>query len=176
MEPPPATPPRHIARSSLHTTDGGNAMAHAHVPSPHAMRGHLLERPSPARIAAITGVIALHATALMLLMMPMAAPEPAAAREDVFPIVLVPPPTIVQPPPPPPPRPERRTTFPRLIEIATPQPPILVEESSDPAPSIDTPDIEETIVAPPIETGPIAAAKLDYAFAPPPPYPNDARR
>ena len=39
-----------------------------------------------------------------------------------------------------------------------------------------SPDIEETTVAPPIETGPIAAAKLDYAFAPPPPYPNDARR
>lgn len=151
-------------------------MVHAHVPSPHAMRGQLLERPSPARIAAFTGVIALHATALFLLMMPMAAPEPAAAREEVIPIVLAPPPKIVEPPPPPPTPPVRRTAIPRTVEIATPRPPILVEESSDPAPPVDTPDIEETIVAPPIETGPIAAAKLDYAFAPPPPYPNDARR
>ena len=43
-------------------------MAHATLRSfPHAQLGVLHERPSPARIAAISAVIALHAAALLLL-------------------------------------------------------------------------------------------------------------
>ena len=65
-------------------------MVHAPVHAmPHAQLGFLRERPSAARIAAFTGVIALHAAALALLMLPMAAPEPGPAKLETIPIAWV---------------------------------------------------------------------------------------
>lgn len=155
-------------------------MVHALHAGPHAQSGfHLRERPNPARIAAYASVIALHAAALALLLMPMAAPEPAPAREHAIEAIFIrpkPPELIpIAPPQPQPPRqqPPRVTT--RPVVQTPPQPPVLVEEG-EAFTAIDTPPAEEVAYIEPIETGPLAMERLEYASAPPPPYPPEAER
>jgi len=153
-------------------------MVHAPVHAmPHAQLGFLRERPSAARIAAFTGVIALHAAALALLMLPMAAPEPGPAKLETIPISWVLPkkPLIIPiaPTPDPPRTPQRVTT--RPVAPTPPQPPVLVEEG-EAAPPIDVPPAEEVTYIEPADTGPLAMERLDYASAPPPPYPPEAAR
>ena len=154
-------------------------MVHAPVHAgPHAQMGFLRERPNPARIAAYASVIALHVAALALLLMPMAAPEPTAADIDVIPTIWVPPkkPLVVPiaPPQPTPPQQHTRVTT-RPVPVTPPQPPVLVEEG-EAAPPIDVPFVEEVTVVPPADTGPLAMERLEYASAPPPPYPPEAER
>jgi periplasmic protein TonB len=152
-------------------------MVHAHIPAPYEQLGQLLERPSPARITAFSGVIALHAAALVLLMLPMAAPEPTPLRDEpatpYTPVIKREP--LVVPVAPTPPTPPRNTVTTRRVETTPPQPPILVEDGAEAAPPIDQPVVEETTIAP-IDTGPVPMERLDYASAPPPPYPPDALR
>jgi protein TonB len=137
----------------------------------------LFERPSPARITAISGVIALHAAAFLLLMMPMAAHESSAPREETT--------TFIQPirrekpleVPVRPPEDTRRTTptITRPVTTTPPQPPVVIAEGEEVAPPIG-PVVVETPVTPAVDTGPIAVERLEYAMAPPPPYPPEAAR
>jgi protein TonB len=52
---------------------------------------------------------------------------------------------------------------------------VLVEEG-EAAPPIDVPPSEEVTYIAPVDTGPLAMERLDYASAPPPPYPPEAAR
>lgn len=154
-------------------------MVHTSIHAPRLQAGlHLAERPSPARIAAYSGVIAIHAAALSLLLMPMAAPVLPQAHESI-PITWVLPRRIevipVAPPRQDPPRAEVR----RLVR---PQPhvqppaadvPVLADRgeqaSTDPGP-VDLP-------GPGLSAQPaIAAVRLEYADAPAPAYPREALR
>lgn len=154
-------------------------MAHTLTHAPRTQAGlYLPERPSPARIAAYSGVIAIHAAALMLLLMPMAAPVPKPAREETvtYRPVLKPKPIEV-----PIERPKPDETRPQVRRIATVQPrieappvdvPILVEQG-DPAPP-DAGDAEAPVDV--IEAPSVAAVRLEYADAPPPAYPREPLR
>lgn len=151
-------------------------MAHAHVLP--AFPGHGFEqRPSPARITAFSGVIALHAAAFVLLMLPMTEYVPVPPREEVvypdLPREIRP--LIPDPPPPQPPqRPAQRTPT-RTLAPTPPQPPVVVDEGADVAPP-PGPDVDDNIVPPVVDTGPVALERLEYASAPPPPYPREAAR
>jgi len=151
-------------------------MVHAHV-RPALQQGQLFERPSPARITAISGVIALHAAAFVLLLMPMAAPEPAPAQEVTVPIIPVrrTPPILPINPPPPTPRPHRPTTTRTVAPTPPQQPPVVVDEGPVVAPPIG-PLVDETPVEAVVDTGPVNLERLEYASAPPPPYPPEAAR
>lgn len=150
---------------------------HAHaLPAFPAFR--LPQHLSSARITALSGVIALHAVAFALLLMPMRAFDPAPKVSEplvVFPDRIVRP--VVPTPPPPDPRPVPPRTPTRTLAPTPPQPPILVDSGPDiappPGPIVDTID---TIVPPVVEPGPIAVERLQYASAPPPPYPPEASR
>jgi protein TonB len=145
----------------------------------HAQSGQLAERPSPARITAFSGVIALHAAAFLLLLMPTTAPEPVAKDSEPTPIIFIRDKIIPVVPPPPEEirRPTRVTT--RAVPAPTPPAPVLVEDSPVAEPYIESPPIAEEIsVVPPIpDTTPLQGARLEYASAPPPTYPvAEARR
>lgn len=157
-------------------------MSHTIAPSLPRRRtqaGHLLERPSPARITAIAGVIALHAAAFVLLLMPMAPPQALPTPDIEIPYVLIEKKETkpVEPPPKPIERITHTTTTPR--EVHTEQPPVVDPVGEDIAPPYDpTPDTAIVIETPPTVPGPIRADSLEYANAPPPPYPRNemARR
>jgi protein TonB len=152
-------------------------MVHAHV-RPALQQGQLLERPSPARITAISGVIALHAAAFVLLMMPMAAPEPPAVREEttIYPDLPKRDPIRPKPveKPKDPVKPHTRTVT-RDVAPTPPQPPVVDAVGPDVAPPIG-PVVDETPVEAVIDTGPVNLERLEYASAPPPPYPPEAAR
>jgi protein TonB len=61
------------------------------------------------------------------------------------------------------------------VQATPPQPPVLVEDGAEIAPQIDAPVVEETTIAP-IDTGPMSLERLEYASAPPPAYPPEAKR
>ena len=154
-------------------------MAHMLTHAPRTQAGlYLPERPNPARIAAYSGVIAIHAAALMLLLMPMAAPVPKPARDEPVPYhpIVKPKPLEVpverQKPDKPQQRVQRIATVQPRIETPPVDVPILVEEGEqappDTGPVIDTPDV--------IEPGPVAAVRLEYANAPAPAYPREELR
>lgn len=154
-------------------------MAHMLTHAPRTQAGlYLPERPNPARIAAYSGVIAIHAAALMLLLMPMAAPVSKPARDEPVPYtpIVKPKPLEVpierQKPDKPQQRVQRIATVQPRIETPPVDVPILVEEGEqappDTGPVIDTPDV--------IEPGPVAAVRLEYASAPPPAYPREELR
>lgn len=151
-------------------------MAHAHVLP--AFSGHWTrERPSPARITAFSGVIALHIAAFVLLMLPMQSHVPMPEAEDivVLPDFLARRP--LPPPPSPPPRDPPRNvprTITRTVAPTPPQPPIVIAEGPDVAPP-PGPVIDD-VIPPIVETGPVAVERLEYASAPPPPYPPEAAR
>jgi protein TonB len=140
--------------------------------------GVLRERPSPARIAAYAAVIALHAAAIVLLLMPVAPPDRTASEIEVIqPIWLKPNVKPVEPPPLPPPPDRRRLprdTTPRNVVIPVEQPPIVIDEGPDVAPPPDPNPDTATRIESVEPVGPIAAGSLDYVIASPPPYPREA--
>ena len=153
-------------------------MAYALTHAPRSQAGsHLVERPSPARIAALSGMIAIHVVALMLLLMPMAAPIKAPGEEAVPVIWTVP--KKVEIVPIDKPKPDR--SRPRVERIARAQPridapvdvPIVVEHGEQAPPDVGpVVDVGPDVVDPPA----IAALRLEYANAPAPAYPRDALR
>ena len=154
-------------------------MVHAHVhPALHAQGAFLFERPSPSRITAISIVVALHAAAFVLLLMPMATPEAPQPRvETVIDILPIRRPEKLEVLPPPP-KPERQTRLRNPVRTPAPtppQPPIVIVEGADVAPP-PGPVVDEVPVTPIIDTGPVAMERLEYASAPPPPYPPEAMR
>jgi protein TonB len=154
-------------------------MSHMLAHAPRTQAGlYLPERPSPARIAAYSGVIAIHAAALMLLLMPMAAPVPKPARDEPVPYTPV---VKTKPIEIPVERPRPDRPQPRVEKIAPVQPriealtidvPILVEEGEQAPPDSgavgDTHDV--------VEPAPVAAVRLEYANAPAPAYPREELR
>jgi protein TonB len=131
------------------------------------------------RIAGNTLVVALHALAFAVLMMPAAwEPPPAPMREVVVPVIVTPPETITETTPPPPikkpeeVRPRQETP----TRIVTESPPVdttpVFAEGTELAPP-------ETDAGPPVETydpGPPAAVTLALDVHPSPRYPRASLR
>lgn len=133
------------------------------------------------RILAISFAMAVHALALLVLLLPLTsppipeirnAPEPERwVVERVVPVVPLPPLPVQPPLAPAPPRPQ-----PANVQRTPPvQAPAIVDQGSlpaDPGAAIaGPPDI-----APPWDGQPLQGAQLRYAVAPPPAYPRDAVR
>lgn len=137
----------------------------------------------PGRVTAGAGAIALNVALLMLLMVPIAAPviEDVAKQDDVIIIERREP---VPPPPPPPVEVEVRQATREPTVTPTPQPPTQppTDTTDDPqegdivVPPGDTHAIERPAeIVPPADDGrPMEGAHLEYASAPPPPYPREA--
>lgn len=154
-------------------------MAHMLTHAPRNQAGlYLPERPSPARIAAYSGVIAIHATALMLLLMPMAAPVPKPVGEDTVPYreVVKPKPIEVpiekQEPDKPEPQVQKIASMQPRIEAPPADVPVLVEHGEQ-APPDSGPVVD---AAPDVVEPSIAAVRLEYANAPAPAYPREELR
>lgn len=152
-------------------------MLHALAHSPRLQAGQLQERPSPSRIAAFSGAIAVNVIALLLLLMPMTAPQPAAfpdADPSFAWIVpdkqpeLVP---VVSPPQAPPQKIQPAMRSQPQANIAAAIDPVIVDQGSE----METP-VETSAESGPVEpvSGPVAAVRLEYAAAPAPAYPRDA--
>jgi periplasmic protein TonB len=155
-------------------------MVHTLAHTPRLQAGYLQERPNAARIAAMSGAIAVNAIALLLLLMPMSAPLPIAVDEPID--VYFPKPEEKKPEIVPVERTQKPTVKPetsvrpqpRLTVAPTPTEEVVVDHGSVPVvPSTDT-GSESITVEPP--SGPIAAVRLEYADAPRPAYPRDALR
>ena len=134
--------------------------------------------PSPARIAGVAGAIALNAALFMLLLAPMGSDvPPLPPDDDPIAIQILEP---LEPPPPPPP-------IPVPVTPPTPVPPVArntVVEPVEPSPVVfDHSSVMDLPALPPAEPAAVAAAaqaapapvtgvRLEYASAPPPPYPR----
>ncbi len=138
-------------------------------------------RPEVARILAMAAAIGVHALAFLLLLIPMTTPRPEAnAVEPQPPWVQE---IKITPPPLPPIVPVRRIqplqpqVQPRVVpQITAPAvAPVIVENGSVAAdPIADSPP---SIADIPLNPGiPLAGVQLEYATAPPPPYPPIAAR
>ncbi|MBE2292784.1 MAG: energy transducer TonB [Xanthomonadales bacterium] len=141
-------------------------------------------RLEPQRILAISFAIAVHALALLVLLLPLTqaslpqarnTPEPERWQvPERIPVTPIPPQPVLQPPlqptqPHPQPAPAQRPApvpAPAVIDQGT--------QFADPAPdtatAIGPPDLA------PAAGPPLQGAHLRYAIAPPPPYPRDAIR
>lgn len=150
---------------------------------PHAQAAALhqaIARIQPSRIFGIAGAITLNAAALMLLLVPVSAPMPAAPKEET---IFFDDTRKVEPPPPIPeevpvtrPQPTRNTT-PVPIKPPVQQPvfneDVIVPDGSEYVPPNNTeptPDIGPTLPNP----GPLPSTRLEYASAPAPTYPREA--
>jgi protein TonB len=138
----------------------------------------------PGRITAGAGAIALNALLLMLLLVPIAAPPMLDETTEPPYVPIVP----IAPPPPPPPieevpvrNPITKEASPReVIPQTVPQPPM--DTTDDPQPGdLVVPPAEPAVVqgdagpvGPPDDGQPMEGAHLEYAAAPPPPYPREA--
>ncbi len=136
------------------------------------------------RILAIAAAIALHVFALLLLLMPMAAPQiaPAAAPKPVIrwierekpvepitvPIAKEQPVTETKPQPSPVVRPRETTPITDT--------PVIVDGGTEPAVIAQVSDGAADAVGPVIPSGPIAASHLEYISAPAPRYPPELAR
>lgn len=154
-------------------------MVHTLAHSPRFQAGYLKERPNAARIAAMSGAIAVNAIALLLLLMPMSAPLPVTVDEPPIEVYLPP---------------EKKI---EVVEVdKTEKPPIHKPEATirtqphanvtpvtddvvvDQGDELTTPNVDPVIDSISIEpsTNAIPAVRLEYAHAPPPTYPRDALR
>ena len=133
-------------------------------------------RPELPRILAIAFAIAVHALALLLLLIPMATPVLAPIvddRPDVFIFkrekqviekkeVEVVPKREVQAP----------TTKPQETTIPQVDPPVIVDGGTVFTNNTGTLDPGPVVVPGPVETGPVTVGSLAYVKAPPPTYPR----
>lgn len=128
------------------------------------------------RVIALAAAIALHMLALLLLLIPMAAPRLARVVKEKDPWVI--PATPVKPPEPPQPIEPLR---PATIQPPTTQPTVI-----PPTPIPVTQQVIDTGTLPasegaeqqlpsnsigPVDTSPMVGSQLQYVSAPPPPYP-----
>lgn len=138
----------------------------------------------PGRIAAGAGAIAANGALLLLLLIPIAAP-PVIRAVDPPPLADF----VRLPPPPPPPPVEVEVRQAPVQPSVQPQP--TVQPPQPPMATTDEPQAGDTVVPPADERTVIVAADvqppagddrplqgehLQYAEAPPPPYPRDAVR
>ena len=154
-----------LAQSRTHARSDGLAQAIAAI--------------QPSRVLGMAGAIALNIAALMLLLVPVAAPIQVAQPEaPVYTVPLDPP----KPPPPPPTVPVERPK----PQTATPQPELRPQPETQPPPPVLTDVATEMSLPPPTNigtevakidvppTGPLASEHLQYADAPTPAYPREA--
>ena len=142
----------------------------------HASRPH----PDAKRIAGIAAAVAFNAALLLLLLVPISAPPPIAVEDVPYRWVL---PAQKKPDPPPPvqvpvTRPQAPTpqTSTQPQTVAPPVEQVVVEQGSLQADAaIETP-AAAPLNAMPANAGPLPGVRLEYADAPPPPYPRDALR
>ncbi|WP_368564554.1 energy transducer TonB [Pseudoxanthomonas sp. UTMC 1351] len=135
------------------------------------------------RILAIAAALVIHAIALLLLLMPLAAPQVAIAVKPYKPeIFFIERPKPVEPIPVTVTKPQPVTRTPQNVAVTprptTTTPPVeqpIVEGGSEPmvVPASEGPADTPTIA---MTTGPIAASHLEYVTAPPPKYPREAVR
>ena len=157
-------------------------MVHTLAHTPRLQAGYLKERPNAARIAAMSGAIAVNAIALLLLLMPMSAPLPVMVDEPLIDIYFPKPEKKKEPEVVPVERTQKATVKPevsvrpqpRLTVAPTPTDEVIVDQGTVPVVPDTDPADESITVAPP--SGPIAAVRLEYADAPRPAYPRDALR
>ena len=163
-------------------------MVRAHVHAVSRPAGFALlapvEKPrlDPARIATMSGTLALNLLAFGLLMMPLAMPppaidlprEPSLVARDIPPEVIVPVEIVKQKQPVTPQRPVAQPATPRTSEQPASSDPVVSETGSEPV--VDPGPVD----AGPADVGPVATAptaiQLQYALAPPPKYPRNAQR
>ena len=140
---------------------------------------HADARMDPVRILGYSSAIAINMIAAGLLILPIQAPPPAPPPQPrpvwILPATPTPP---VPPLPVTAPRPPAST--PRVApSTVTPTPPVdapvIVDEGTLPAPLPVIPTQVASIEAAPAVAGP-APMTLEYAVAPPPPYPRDSVR
>lgn len=146
-------------------------------------RIHSSIHPNPARIAGVSGAIALNIAVLMALMLPTDLPLPRLAKTD---LIVVPLRERIDPPPKPPEvvpvtPPQARPPQPRSIDQRTAtrpidNPPVV----TDAARALDVPYVPPVESATATDTatadiapGPVAGVRLEYAFAPAPTYPRN---
>lgn len=135
------------------------------------------------RIAAIAAAIALHAAALLMLLMPMAAPQIAVVAKPYKPEVRIidkekpKPPEVVpvtqqrtQPRPPTQVVPTRPTITPQIVDT-----PVIVDNGTVPVIEVAIEPAGE-IAGPVVTGGPLPSATLEYVRAPAPRYPIAALR
>lgn len=154
-----------LAQSRTHARNDGLAQAIAAI--------------QPSRVLGMAGAIALNIAALMLLLVPVAAPIQVTESEGpVYTVPLDPP----KPPPPPPieevqhPKPQTAAPQPELRPqpVTQPPPPVLTDvatEMSLPPPTNIGTEVAKIDVPP---VGPLASERLQYADAPAPSYPREA--
>lgn len=135
-----------------------------------------------ARIAAGAGALALNVAVLLVLLVPAGMPDmiaPADRGMVVVPIVerIIPPPPpvpvpVIRPQPVTPVAPAR--VRPDVVQPVIEQ--VVVDQGSLQADEVVAPPVDAGTgdIAPP--AGPVAGMRLEYAKAPPPPYPRDALR
>lgn len=147
---------------------------------PKLQHGHLVERPDGARIAAMSGAIAVNLLALLLLLMPMSMPPPPAlpdTPDDGMKLVPLEPEVVEIVEPLPLPRPEvqpREVVQPRAQSEAVLDPAPVIVDSGEPADPVVVAETTDIVAIEPVPA--IAAVRLEYASAPPPAYPRDAAR
>jgi protein TonB len=154
-----------------------HTLAHAsHMPARRQPQEQ--QHLDPSRIAALSGALTINAAALLLLLMPIAAPPPMPVQDTTITVVPLPM------------KPKPVETVPVRVPVVLPQ----VRRNTDvrPRPAV-APVQEQVIVAagteavmptPDLDAGPAtlapiplaAAVRLEYASAPPPPYPRGAWR
>ncbi|WP_454829909.1 energy transducer TonB [Pseudoxanthomonas wuyuanensis] len=141
-------------------------------------------RPDFVRILAIATAIAVHVLAMMLLLMPLASPQPEKTVTlseippwviPVEPVKPPDPPELVQPQEPQPPQP---VITQRVQQKEIPQPPVIVAQGIERAIDIPAAQSEGPVGddAVPDVSPMMMGAQLRYAKAPAPPYPRDAAR
>ncbi|AKC85930.1 energy transducer TonB [Pseudoxanthomonas suwonensis] len=136
-------------------------------------------RLDASRILAISFAMAVHALALLVLLLPLTQAPPAEVRKEpapprwqvtqVVPIPPLPPQLVEQPRTVTPPRPQTapvQRTQPVLAPAVVDQGTLQAETATE---TVGPPDLA------PVDLGqPLQGAQLRYAVAPPPPYPRDA--
>ncbi len=149
---------------------------------PHAQAAGLqkaIARIQPSRILGIAGAITLNAAALMLLLVPVSAPMPAAPAEDTTVYERI---EKIVPPPPPIPieviRPTTtRSTAPTPITPPTQQTQtnqeVIVPDGTDYTPPMKAEPITDIGPVFPANPNPLPSTRLEYASAPAPTYPRD---
>lgn len=135
-------------------------------------------RMEPIRILGYSSAIGINTIAAGLLLMPLQAPLPAPAREPQAVWIL--PATPVPPVRPPADLSRPTTPAPQVASVAVPPTPpvvasVVVDHGTLPAPLPVDPAPLASIEPAPAVTGP-APMTLEYAVAPPPPYPRDSAR
>ena len=152
------------------------------IQRPHSLQQRAQPRIDAIRVFGYSTAIAMNLIAAGLLLMPLQKLPPPDVRERMTVIEVVPAAPIPEPVLPPKPDPKPVPDVPRIpvtptpVAIQAPDVPIIVE--TDGVPTMETIQVHvaPTIEAPSSSTGVGGLVQLEYAVAPPPPYPREDLR